>query len=94
LFSHQISKRGQLTVHYKAKYKDTLIVERNHFLFGIKEIRNRIIFIKQNKLSIRKFILGYLFFISRNFLEIFLNLKKIMRFFGNIMGIFYLFKIK
>jgi len=94
LFSHQISKRGQLTVHYKAKYKDTLIVERNHFLFGIKEIRNRIIFIKQNKLSIRKFILGYLFFISRNFLEIFLNLKKIMRFFGNIVGIFYLFKIK
>jgi glycosyltransferase involved in cell wall biosynthesis len=94
LFSHQISKRGYLVVHCEAKYKDTLTVERNHFWFGIKEVRNRIVFIKQNKLPIKTFVLGYIFFISKNFLEIFLNLKKIMRFFGNIVGIFYLFKIK
>jgi len=94
LFSHRISKRGHLTIHYKAKYKDTLTVERNHFLFGIKEVRNRIEFVKQNKLPIKNFLLGYLFFISKNFLEIFSNLKKIMRFFGNLIGIFYLIKIK
>lgn len=94
LFSHEISKRGHLIIHFKAKYKDTLTVQRNHFLFGIKEVRNRIVFVKKNKLSIGKFLLGYVFFLFKNFLEIFLNIKKIMRFFGNIIGIIYLIKLK
>lgn len=94
LFSYEMSKRGRLSIHYKAKYKDMLTVERNQFLFGIKEIRNRIFFIKQNKLAIKKFLLGYVFFISKNFLEIFFNFKMIMRFFGNIIGIYYLIQIK
>ena len=71
-----------------------LTVERKQFLFGIKEIRNRIFFIKQNKLAINKFLLGYVFFISKNFLEIFFNFKMIMRFFGNIVCIYYLIQIK
>ena len=94
LFSHEISKRGHLIIHFEAKYKDMLTVQRNHFLFGIKEVRNRIVFVKKNKLSIGKFLLGYVFFLFKNFLEIFLNIKKIMRFFGNIIGIYYLIQIK
>ena len=94
LFSHEISKRGHLIIHFEAKYKDMLTVQRNHFLFGIKEVRNRIVFVKKNKLSIGKFLLGYVFFLFKNFLEIFLNIKKIMRFFGNIIGIIYLIKLK
>tara|TARA_B110000971_G_scaffold206045_1_gene228995 strand:- start:24 stop:929 length:906 start_codon:yes stop_codon:yes gene_type:complete len=94
LFSHEISKRGDLIIHFEAKYKDILTVQRNHFLFGIKEVRNRIVFVKKNKLSIGKFLLGYVFFLFKNFLEIFLNIKKIMRFFGNIIGIIYLIKLK
>ena len=49
LFSHEISKRGDLIIHFEAKYKDMLTVQRNHFLFGIKEVRNRIVFVKKNK---------------------------------------------
>lgn len=94
LFSHEISKRGHLIIHFEAKYKDMLTVQRNHFLFGIKEVRNRIVFVKKNKLSIGKFLLGYVFFLFKNFLEIFLNIKKIMRFFGNIIGIIYLIKLR
>jgi len=94
LFSHEISKRGDLIIHFEAKYKDMLTVQRNHFFFGIKEVRNRIVFVKKNKLSIGKFLLGYVFFLFKNFLEIFLNIKKIMRFFGNIIGIIYLIKLK
>lgn len=94
LFSHEISKRGHLIVHSEAKYKDTLVVERNYFLFGIKEVRNRIVFVKKNKLSIAKFLLGYIFFLFKNFIEIFMNIKKIMKFFGNIIGIIYLIKLR
>tara|TARA_B110000259_G_scaffold174582_1_gene209017 strand:+ start:4133 stop:5062 length:930 start_codon:yes stop_codon:yes gene_type:complete len=93
-FSHQISKKGKLIIYYQAKYKDMLSIERNSFLFGIKEIKNRILFIEKNKLSKINFILGYFFFITRNFFSSILNVKKIMRFVGNIIGIFYLFKIK
>ena len=86
--------QGDLIIHSKSKYKDTNAIERNSFLFGVKEIKNRIIFVQKNKLSIKNFILGYFFFIIKNFFNSFSDIKKIMRFIGNIIGAYYLIKLK
>lgn len=94
LFSHEISKKGDLIIHSKSKYKDTNTIERNSFLFGVKEIKNRIIFVQKNKLPIKNFILGYFFFIIKNFFNSFSDVKKIMRFAGNIVGAYYLVRLK
>jgi hypothetical protein len=53
--------RFKLIINSKAKFKDSNFIERNGFLFGIIEIKNRLIFVKKNNFKIRHFFFGYLF---------------------------------
>ena len=46
-FSYQVSKIGKLVINHEAKYSSDNEVKRNFFLFGIKEVVNRHIFIKK-----------------------------------------------
>ena len=92
IFSHYMSKQGKLIINSKAKFKDLNFVKRNDFLFGIIEIKNRLIFVKKNNLKILFFFLGYLFFLFNNLLSVVSDIKNFKRFFGNLIGLLYLFK--
>ena len=90
IFSYEASKKGNLIINSKAKFKDNHQVERNSLYFGILEIRNRIRFIKKNNMKISNFLMAYFFFIIRNLFSTCYNIRNFMRFLGNIIGIFYL----
>lgn len=92
IFSYDLSKKGKLIINSKAKFYTTNFIERNDFFFGILEIKNRIIFIKKNNFKIKNFLLGYVFFVSKNLLTSLVNLKNIYRFLGNLIGLIYLLK--
>lgn len=92
IFSHYMSKKGKLIINSKAKFKDLNFIKRNNFLFGIIEIKNRLIFVKKNNYKINIFFLGYLFFLFNNLLSVVSDIKNFRRFFGNLIGILYLFK--
>ena len=92
IFSHYMSKKGKLIINSKAKFKDLNFIKRNDFLFGMIEIKNRLIFVKKNNYKINIFFLGYLFFLFNNLLSVVSDIKNFRRFFGNLIGILYLFK--
>jgi hypothetical protein len=82
-----MSKKGKLIINSKAKFKDLNFIKRNDFLFGIIEIKNRLIFVKKNNYKINIFFLGYLFFLFNNLLSVVSDIKNFRRFFGNLIGI-------
>tara|TARA_B100001175_G_C19403102_1_gene587300 strand:+ start:107 stop:1015 length:909 start_codon:yes stop_codon:yes gene_type:complete len=87
-FSYNISKIGKLIINYNAKYSSKNVVERNFFIFGLKEIVNRYLFVKKNKLNKVNFFFGTFFLLIKNIIFIFINnYKFIYRFIGNILGI-------
>ena len=92
IFSYYISKKSKLIINSKAKFKDSNFIERNGFLFGIIEIKNRLIFVKKNNFKIRHFFFGYLFFLLNNILLVFYDIKNCKRIAGNMIGLFYLLK--
>jgi hypothetical protein len=92
IFSYYISKKSKLIINSKAKFKDSNFIERNGFLFGIIEIKNRLIFVKKNNFKIRHFFFGYLFFLLNNLLLVFSDIKNCKRIAGNMIGLFYLLK--
>ena len=92
IFSHYMSKKGKLIINSKAKFKDLNFIKRNDFLFGIIEIKNRLIFVQKNNYKINIFFLGYLFFLLNNLLSVVSDIKNFRRFFGNLIGILYLFR--
>ena len=92
IFSYYISKKGKLIINSKAKFKASNFIERNGFLFGIIEIKNRLIFVKKNNFKIKNFFLGYLFFLLNNLLLVFSDIKNCKRIAGNLIGLFYLLK--
>tara|TARA_X000000950_G_scaffold235853_1_gene286402 strand:+ start:1352 stop:2236 length:885 start_codon:yes stop_codon:yes gene_type:complete len=92
-FSYTLSKKKRLIIVSNAKYKSDNDVNRNFFLFGKKELVNRYIFLKRNKLKYSKFLLMSFFIILKNFSQGFLNYRYFIRFFGNIYGLIKTFYI-
>jgi hypothetical protein len=92
IFSYYVSKKTKLIINSKAKFKDSNFIERNGFLFGIIEIKNRLIFVKKNNLKIKNFFLGYFFFLFNNLFLVFSDIKNYKRIAGNMIGLFYLLK--
>lgn len=92
IFSYYASKEGKLIINSKAKFKDSNFIKRNGFLFGIIEIKNRLIFVKKNNFKIKNFFLGYLFFLLNNLLLVFSDIKNCKRIAGNMIGLLYLLK--
>lgn len=92
IFSYYVSKKTKLIINSKAKFKDSNFIERNGFLFGIIEIKNRLIFVKKNNLKIKNFFLGYFFFLLNNLFLVFSDIKNYKRIAGNMIGLFYLLK--
>jgi len=92
IFSHYMSKKGKLIINSNAKFKDLNFIKRNDFLFGMIEIKNRLIFVKKNNLKIKTFFLGCLFFLINNLLSVISDIKNFKRFFGNLFGLLYLLK--
>ena len=87
-FSYNIAKIGKLIINHDAKYSSNNVVERNFFIFGLKEVVNRFLFVKKNKLNKINFFFGIFFLIIRNIIFIFINnYKFIYRFIGNILAI-------
>ena len=95
-FSYQVNKIGKLVINYEAKYSSNNEVKRNFFLFGMKEVINRFIFVKKNKLNILNFNFGLLLLLIKNFVFILINnYKYLFRLIGNLFGtILILFKNK
>ena len=95
-FSYNVYKKGKLIICQKAKYFSDNEVGRNFFLFGIKEIINRLLFVKKNNLSIINFCIGLILMLFKNFIFIFTsNYKFFFRLVGNFIGlILFFFKIK
>jgi len=92
-FSYALRKKAKLIIVSNAKYKSDNTVNRNFFLFGKKELINRYIFLKRNKLKMSKFLVMSFFIILKNFLGGFLNYKYFFRFFGNVYGLIKVFRI-
>ena len=95
-FSYQVNKLGKLVINHEAKYSSNNEVKRNFFFFGIKEVVNRFIFVKKNKLNTLNFNFGLFLLLIKNFIFILINnYKYIFRIMGNLVGsILILFKNK
>lgn len=95
-FSYQVNKVGKLVINHEAKYSSNNEVKRSYFLFGVKEVVNRYIFVKKNKLNIFNFNIGLFLMFVKNLIFIFTNnYRFIIRLLGNIIGfILILFKAK
>ena len=87
-FSYNLSKRGKLIVSSRSTYKHENNVTRTGIKFGIIEVTNRYNFVKENKLSKKKFYITIFIKTIQNFLMIFLfKLNFFKKFLGNLVGI-------
>ena len=92
-FSFKVSKLGKLIIYSKSIYITKNIIYRNNFLFGIKELVNRYIFVKNNKLSLKYFFLASFLLSFRNLFQVFfLDIKSFIRGLGNVISYIYMFK--
>ena len=92
-FSYKVSKIGKIIIFSKSTYFTKNIILRNNFKFGIKELFNRYIFIKDNKLSKHYFFLGSFVLTLKNLARIIiLDIKSFNRGLGNIISYIYILK--
>ena len=92
-FSYKMSKLGKLVVYSKSIYITKNIIHRNHLPFGIKELVNRYIFVTNNKLSKKYFLIGSFILTFKNLAQIFLfDIKRFNRGLGNIISYIFILK--
>lgn len=87
-FSYNLSKKGKLIVSSRSTYKHKNNIIRTGIKFGIIEVTNRYNFVKNNKLSKKKFYATIFIKTFHNFFMIFLfKLSFLKKFLGNLIGI-------
>ena len=88
-FSYSLSRKGKLMICSSANYTSENTVNRNDYNFGIKEIVNRYHFVNKFDFKKKKFFLGLVFLLFKNFLT-FLCFKPnfFFRIIGNLNAIF------
>ena len=92
-FSYKMSKLGKLIIYSKSIYITKNIIHRNHLSFGIKELVNRYIFVTNNKLSKKYFLIGSFVLTFKNLAQIFLfDIKRFNRGLGNILSYIFILK--
>ena len=92
-FSYKVSKLGKLIIYSKSFYITKNIVSRNNLSFGIKELLNRYIFVKNNKLSKKYFLIGSFILTLKNLAQIFFfDIKKFNRGLGNLISYIFILK--
>ena len=92
-FSYKVSKLGKLIIYSKSFYITKNIVNRNNLSFGIKELLNRYIFVKNNKLSKKYFLIGSFILTLKNLAQIFFfDIKKFNRGLGNLISYIFILK--
>ena len=92
-FSYKVSKLGKLIIYSKSFYVTKNIVSRNNLSFGIKELLNRYIFVKNNKLSKKYFLIGSFILTLKNLAQIFFfDIKKFNRGLGNLISYIFILK--
>tara|TARA_E500000178_G_scaffold337467_1_gene376687 strand:+ start:549 stop:1445 length:897 start_codon:yes stop_codon:yes gene_type:complete len=92
-FSYKVSKLGKLIIYSKSFYITKNIVSRSNLSFGIKELLNRYIFVKNNKLSKKYFLIGSFILTLKNLAQIFFfDIKKFNRGLGNLISYIFILK--
>lgn len=92
-FSYKVSKIGKLMIFSRSSYSTKNVILRNNFKFGIQELFNRYIFIRDNNLSKFHFFLGSFILTFKNLAQIFfLDIKSFNRGLGNIIGYIHILK--